>query len=155
MLLGYNIYMAKERLSKLQKWVLIQAYKNDGEIFTGDIYREFFGLNKKEKKLMEQMKKEKFWEGQSIEERHALYKDMKLHIYHLRQEKAPIVSKSLKTLKERGFLRQKFHHHYIRIVRDERESSYEKKLYLRIFKLTAKGIPKAEELIKKEQALKA
>lgn len=148
-LLSYNRFMAKERLSKLQKWILIQAYnENDRHYAVSQIYWNFFGIDKG--KFMKQMKmeNEELWKDQPFNndiysERKNLVESVNEKMAYLRRQKAPIVSKSLKRLREKGLITQPSYKSY------HSKSVWHK---WRV-ELTAKGISKAEEILKQEPAL--
>lgn len=106
--------MSKERLSKLQKWVLIaihnseKMYKHNSWIYRVQIYDEFFRFDKEA--IIEERIKRK---GLDATKMSNAQKNMFARTFHSeinsgynfeRRKKAPIISHSVRRLVERGLV---------------------------------------------------
>jgi len=107
--------MAKERLSKLQKWILSRCLKNKADGVYRNEAREFFGKKLPPKRhLIEALKEstfgtigEKFeWDGR--------YYTAKKELVSTRSVEA-VITRSLGNLKQRGFITEKnrYSQHYL------------------------------------------
>lgn len=83
--------MSKQRLSKLQKWILTKCFESQSSLDRGEIYQEYFGLSHKDRSYPCHKKDENGCP--LIYRRDAAYVS---------------VSRSLKNLKEKGLIIDNF-----------------------------------------------
>jgi len=128
--------MAKERLSKLQKWVLVEAYKNKCE------YESSFE-KRTEYKLMKRKIYENFFNIKLEKHGYADFEtECNFRIPKEEKTKIVILSRSLNKLRNRGLIRPSYGALNIATMFGGR-ANIGSEVYL-----TEKGIEKAKELLK-------